>query len=231
MERVIPLAGESAVPESPSHPRFRRRGWSVYGAYWSQPTATGGKCTSPEIGSNKPKPLPPVATSCRSERMVRRRSAPYPAQIPSRSRLRQRRIPRSSRWRSPEAPADPRQSPQDHWREVLLSPEIPAYPRSARKRHDRAVTPEVAGSSPVAPVKSPQIRNLFEQPGAGDLRLLFIPRSSRTGNHRTNPVGAGNPRNLAAWPKRPEVAQRRARRGLVLQVLVLPDNGPTSIPR
>jgi hypothetical protein len=36
--------------------------------------ATGGKCTSPEIGSNKPKPLPPVATSCRSERKNRRGS-------------------------------------------------------------------------------------------------------------------------------------------------------------
>src|SRR5918995_6282205 len=31
-------------------------------------------------------------------------------------------------------------------------PEIPAYSRSARKRQDRPVTPEVAGSSPVAPV-------------------------------------------------------------------------------
>jgi hypothetical protein len=31
---------------------------------------------------------------------------------------------------------------------------IPAYPRSSRKRHDR---PEVAGSSPVAPVKALQI--------------------------------------------------------------------------
>ena len=36
-----------------------------------QPVANG---TSPENGSNKPKPLPPVATSCRSERMVRRGS-------------------------------------------------------------------------------------------------------------------------------------------------------------
>ena len=33
-----------------------------------------------------------------------------------------------------------------------LTPGIPAYPRSARKCHDRPVTPEVAGSSPVAPV-------------------------------------------------------------------------------
>jgi hypothetical protein len=38
--------------------------------------------------------------------------------------------------------------------ESLLTGEIPAYPRSGRKRHDRPVTPEVAGSSPVAPVEN-----------------------------------------------------------------------------
>ena len=31
---------------------------------------------------------------------------------------------------------------------------IPADPRSAQKCHDRPVTPEVAGSSPVAPVEN-----------------------------------------------------------------------------
>jgi hypothetical protein len=36
-------------------------------------------------------------------------------------------------------------------------PGIPAYPRVGRKRQDRPVTPEVAGSSPVAPVKYLQI--------------------------------------------------------------------------
>jgi hypothetical protein len=36
--------------------------------------ATGGKWEHSENGSNKPKPLPRVATSCRSERMVRRGS-------------------------------------------------------------------------------------------------------------------------------------------------------------
>jgi hypothetical protein len=34
--------------------------------------ATGGKCSEPEKRRNKPKPLPWVATGCRSERMVRR---------------------------------------------------------------------------------------------------------------------------------------------------------------
>jgi hypothetical protein len=54
-----------------------------------------------------------------------------------------------------EAPGDPRphpRIPQRRGRKALLSPGIPAYPRAARKRHDRPVTPEVAGSSPVAPV-------------------------------------------------------------------------------
>ena len=32
---------------------------------------------------------------------------------------------------------------------------IPAYPRLERKRQDRPVTPEVAGSRPVAPAKVP----------------------------------------------------------------------------
>ena len=52
-------------------------------------------------------------------------------------------------------PADARQSPQDEVRNALLAPGIPAYPRPRRKLQDRPVTPEVAGSSPVAPVESP----------------------------------------------------------------------------
>jgi hypothetical protein len=39
--------------------------------------------------------------------------------------------------------------------------QIAAYPRSARKRQDRPVTPEVAGSSPVAPAKVPANRHLL----------------------------------------------------------------------
>ena len=66
--------------------------------------------------------------------------------------LRQRHIPRSSRARSPEGPASARESPQRHSRKTLLTGGIPAYPRSGRKRQDRPVTPEVAGSSPVASV-------------------------------------------------------------------------------
>ena len=49
-------------------------------------------------------------------------------------------------------PACTRQSPHRQVRKALLTEAIPAYSRSARKHHDRPVTPEVAGSSPVAPV-------------------------------------------------------------------------------
>jgi hypothetical protein len=52
-------------------------------------------------------------------------------------------------------PAGARQSPQGEVRKTLLAPGIPAYPRLDRKRRDRPVTPEVAGSSPVAPVLEP----------------------------------------------------------------------------
>jgi hypothetical protein len=58
---------------------------------------------------------------------------------------------------------------------------IPAYPRSTRKRHDRPVTPEVAGSSPVAPVQTCKIGSFVAQAGANDRRSAFIPRTSRTG--------------------------------------------------
>jgi hypothetical protein len=51
--------------------------------------------------------------------------------------------------------------------------EIPAQSRLARKRQDRPVTPEVAGSSPVAPAKNTlQIRVFVVSIGAADRRLL-----------------------------------------------------------
>jgi hypothetical protein len=87
----------------------------------------------------------------------RREPRPHPAQIPFRFPERQRSIPRSSRRRSPEAPAGARRTPQgDGWK-ALLAPVIPADPRPDRRDQDRPVTPEVAGSSPVAPVKDLQI--------------------------------------------------------------------------
>src|SRR6266542_354922 len=69
--------------------------------------------------------------------------------------LRQLLFPRSSRTSLPEGPVGSRESPQPQGREALRFTGIPADPRSTRKRHDRPVTPEVAGSSPVAPVKVP----------------------------------------------------------------------------
>jgi hypothetical protein len=60
--------------------------------------------------------------------------------------------PARSRGRPPVAPACTRESPQGLGRKTLLLSEISAYSLSARKHQDRPVTPEVAGSSPVAPV-------------------------------------------------------------------------------
>jgi hypothetical protein len=82
-------------------------------------------------------------------------ASPIPANLPSVHRSGNDRIPRPSRRRSPEAPARARQSPQDEGRKALLSAGIPAYSRPSRNNQDRPVTPEVAGSSPVAPVKIP----------------------------------------------------------------------------
>jgi hypothetical protein len=45
------------------------RGWSIYGQSGRYQWATGGKWERAEDGSNTRKPLPPVATSCRKERM------------------------------------------------------------------------------------------------------------------------------------------------------------------
>jgi hypothetical protein len=50
------------------------KGWSLYGAPWLQPVATGRKSRSLHNPRNKPKPLPWVATACGLERMVRRGS-------------------------------------------------------------------------------------------------------------------------------------------------------------
>jgi hypothetical protein len=47
------------------------RGWSLYGAPWLQPVASGRKWHRRETGENKPKPLPCVATGCREDAMVR----------------------------------------------------------------------------------------------------------------------------------------------------------------
>jgi len=52
------------APNPPSHEGSRPRAWSVYGAKRTQPVAIGGKCSDPENGRNKPKPLLRVATGC-----------------------------------------------------------------------------------------------------------------------------------------------------------------------
>ena len=77
------------------------------------------------------------------------------ARRPRRSRrslLRQRSIPRSSRRRAPEALACTRESTQRLGWKTLLSPGNPRRLPPGRRYQDRPVTPEVAGSSPVAAV-------------------------------------------------------------------------------
>jgi hypothetical protein len=87
----------------------------------------------------------------------------------------------------PEAPPDARPSPQAPERKELLWRRIPAYHRSTRKCHDRPVTPEVAGSSPVAPVKVPANRHIVLPcltPGRRRLHTRFSKRRRNSGKRR-----------------------------------------------
>jgi hypothetical protein len=52
----------------------RKRGWSLYGAPWSQPVANGGKCSHARNRENKRKPSRWIATGCVRRSMVRRGS-------------------------------------------------------------------------------------------------------------------------------------------------------------
>jgi hypothetical protein len=77
----------------------------------------------------------------------------HPVHLPHRSLGRQRRIPRSSRTRPPEAPA-PTGNPRNTRSESPASGRNPRASPLKRNPQDRPVTPEVAGSSPVAPVSN-----------------------------------------------------------------------------
>jgi hypothetical protein len=106
--------------------------------------------------------------------------APPGTRIPHTSRmfpLRQRSIPHVSRVRLPEVPGRARQSPQVKLRKILPMQEIPAHSRSARNHQDRLVTPEVAGSSPVAPAKVPANRSLLSPPLAQSTVGFFASRA------------------------------------------------------
>jgi hypothetical protein len=83
-----------------------------------------------------------------------RRQPSPPRSDPACSLSRQRVIPRLSRKRPPRAPADARGSPQDGAWKAPLTAGISACLRSAPNRQDPPVTPEVAGSSPVAPAQN-----------------------------------------------------------------------------
>ena len=117
-------------------------------------------------------------------------TTPHPAHI-------RREVAGSSR-RRPVVPAS-------QVAKVLLMLEIPARSRSARNHQDRPVTPEVAGSSPVAPVKYLQISIVCclarrKRPPAS-IHPAHIPH----GNPRTRPAKAANSRNPLVPATRPEV--------------------------
>src|SRR5215207_11120686 len=98
-------------------------------------------------------------------------------------------IPCSSRGRSPDTPRPRPPIPATaEWKGLLLR-QIPAYPRSARKRQDRPVTPEVAGSSPVASVNYLQIS-------------IFCCR-----DRRNRPPASSHPAEIP-HPNQPQIAAR-----------------------
>ena len=134
-------------------------------------------------------------------------SCTYPGSISFVLRRDNDSIPHPSRRRSPQAPANPRQSPQRQGRKFPLTAGMPACPRSARKSHDRPVTPEVAGSSPVAPVNYLQIaifccRDRRKRPPAS-----FHPAGIPPRKYRPNPPGAANPRREDDRPRRRSSSQ------------------------
>jgi hypothetical protein len=113
---------------------------------------------------------------------------------------RRRRVQHSSRWLSAKTTTHPApipqevagssrptgQSPQRQCRKTLLTAGIPAHPRLDRKRQDRPVTPEVAGSSPVAPVENTlQIGIFVAESGVIDRRLPNRSRAHPARDFRT----------------------------------------------
>src|SRR5262245_48151519 len=126
---------------------------------------------------------------------MRRDGSLIPETSPS-LRLRQRvhpaHIPR-------EAPGDRRPHPQ-----LSATPRserrptggIPADSRSARERQARPVTPEVAGSSPVAPVKVLQIVYVFDISTAGFFSSRADPARESAGDRRPTPAVAVDSRRL-----------------------------------
>ena len=131
--------------------------------------------TSPGFGLGRR----PANVGCRPEAVghlrldvLERRRRPTARQLPTCFLVGQRHIPHTSSRRLPVTPAHTRESPQATAGKGLLTGGIPAYSRSARNHQDRPVTPEVAGSSPVAPAKVPANRHLFSPL---DRRLLAHP--------------------------------------------------------
>jgi hypothetical protein len=125
-----------------------------------------------------------TAASRSTRRRMRSSSPPRPQTVPSR----RRRVPALGRGRSRAHPAGgrrkPRLVPAMPERRRKKSPALTPNPRLARvspRGRIRPVAPEVAGSSPVAPVNSLQISIFSVIIDATDRGFLVIPHSSRTG--------------------------------------------------
>ena len=130
----------------------------------------------------------------------------------SRLPLRQPLLPRSSRTSLPEGPVGSRESPQLQGRKALRFAGIPAYPRSTWKRQDRPVTPEVAGSSPVAPVKVPANLSILlsaQTPGRGQLHTLSTESTRKRPKKRPKPR-LGATISSRFWPREGPLRKRRA---------------------
>jgi hypothetical protein len=95
-----------AAPASRDVARAENKGWSLYGAQWAQPVATGGKSQRRETAEASQEPLPWVATGCGRKPMVRRGSP---------VRVRKRALQKS------------RKSALFVWRELARSPACSAY--------------------------------------------------------------------------------------------------------
>jgi hypothetical protein len=94
----------------------------------------------------------------------------------------------------------------------------------------RPVTPEVAGSSPVAPVKYLQIamfccRSRRKRPSAS-FHPAHIPPETSPGNPRSKPLVPDDPRNLNDRPNQPEVFRRANTEELICRHFARADTGP-----
>jgi hypothetical protein len=129
----------------------------------SQTVATG--CDQLPVGAHGEEGVDVALCSRPSaihSRRGKRDPAHIPLRLPTRATTSSRADPAGGSRKLPQVPANPRNGSAG---KPCTRRKSPPIPRSGRKRHDRPVTPEVAGSSPVAPVKYLQIGMFSRQSG------------------------------------------------------------------